>query len=402
MTAQLTKRPDNPRLNVQAPGLTGRSGPLRVLHVISGRMFGGGQRVVQDLVRTLPTLADLEVRLCLLGRQGDFFAEFAPTVVAYDGNYRNPLSAWRTARRLRRVLRTLAPDIVHTHGYDAELIGALAVGRLPVRHISHIHDTPGWIASQHLRHRVRRGLTRIMLRRSRTSWIACAEAVRQYVCAHLGWPPEAVRTVRNGIDVERFSVGASPAPPRPPDGALVVGTAARLAWNKGIEDAIRAVALLQRDGFSARLRIAGDGELKDRLVALSHSVGIAPHVEFLGLVSDMRSFYRGLDVFVLPSLSEGLPLTVLEAMAMGLPVVATTVMGTVEVIRDGVDGLLVSPKDVEGLHVALAGLAQSAELRLTLGRKARERALAEFGLERVGREVLTAYRHSLCVPRRRP
>lgn len=399
MSADLTNRVDKPRLNVQAAGLSGRLGRLRVLHVISGRMFGGGQRVVQDLVRTLPSVADLEVRLCLLGKKGDFFAEFDPTVVEYDGNYRNPLSAWRSACGLRRVLRNVAPDILHTHGYDAELIGALAVRRLPIRHISHIHDTPNWIASQCLKHRVRRAITRMVLRRSRTSWIACAEAVRQHVCTHLGWRPDAVRTVRNGIDVERFSVDASPFPPRPADAGLVLGTAARLAWNKGIEYAIQAVALLHREGFSLTLRIAGEGELKDRLVALSHSLGIASRVEFLGLVSDMRLFYRGLDVFVLPSLSgEGLPLTVLEAMAMGLPVVATTVMGTVEVIRDGADGFLVPPKDAAALCNVLTRLTQSEELRVTLGKNARERALAEFGLERVAGEILAAYRHNLCVP----
>jgi glycosyltransferase involved in cell wall biosynthesis len=84
-------------------------------------------------------------------------------------------------------------------------------------------------------------------------------------------------------------------------------------------------------------------------------------------------------------------------MAMRLPVVATPVMGTAEVIRDGVDGLLVHPKDRESLSVALARLAQYPELRLTVGRNGRERIETAFGLERVAREILGSYGPTLCL-----
>jgi len=376
---------------------TGRRERIRVLHVISGRMFGGGQRVVQDLLRTLPTVADLDVRLCLLGQKGDFFAEFKPLVVKYRGSYRNPLTAWRTARGLRRVLRATAPDILHTHGFDAELIGALAVAPLPIRHISHVHDTPGWIASRRLKHRVRRALTRLLLRRARTSCIACSEATRQYVCTHLGWPPDAVRTVRNGIDLERFSA-KRPSPAEEPDDGLpfVIGTVARLTRGKGIEHLLQTAGLLAAEGVRFELRIAGDGPSAAEYRQFAVDLGIAPRVHFLGFVQDTPEFYRRLDVFVLVSEREGLPLTVLEAMAMGLPVVATPVMGTAEVIRDGVDGFLVPPKDVEGLRVALTRLAQCPKLRLTVGKNARERIQAAFGLERVAREIVESYAHTLC------
>ena len=147
---------------------------LRVLQVISGRMYGGGQRVVQDLMRVLPTLGDLGVDLCLLGEVGNHFAQWNPRVVRYNGNYRNPVSAWRSARALRRVLCELRPAIVHTHGWDAEIIGGLAVRGLPTRHVSHIHDTPRWVASPRFKHRVRRVVTRFILDQARTTWVACS------------------------------------------------------------------------------------------------------------------------------------------------------------------------------------------------------------------------------------
>jgi len=366
---------------------------LRVLQVISGRMYGGGQRVVQDLVRVLPTVGNLDVSLCLLGQKGDYFAEFKPYVAAYDGNYRNPISTWRSARSLRSVLCALRPDILHTHGYDAELIGALAVRGLPTRHISHIHDTPQWVASPRLKHQVRRSITRIVLYSVRTTWIACSEATREYVCRHLGFPKDAVHTVRNGIDVNRFSPVISDSPqPCSADTPFVVGTAARLEPNKGIEYLIRACAALRQEGGNLILRIAGDGPLRQDLAELASSLGIAPHVQFLGLVNDMRAFYRSLDVFVLPSLREGLPLTVLEAMATGLPVVATPVMGIVEVIRDRVDGILVPTADTEGLRSAIRRLAKDYTMRERLGKNARLQVERQFALERVVSEVFGIYR----------
>lgn len=368
----------------------------RILHVISGRMFGGGQRVVQDLMRVLPTLGNLDVSLCLLGQKGDFFAEFRPYVASYNGNYRNPISAWRSARSLRSVLLELKPDIVHTHGYDAELIGALAVRALPTRHISHIHDTPQWVASPRFKHRVRRFITRVILRSAGTRWISCSEATREYVCCHLGFPKNAVHTVRNGIDVKRFSPGVDESSKRrTAEAPFVVGTAARLAPNKGIEYLIRAVAALHNEGEDLILRIAGEGPLKQNLLELASSLGVTPYVQFLGLVNDMPAFYRGLDVFVLPSLGEGLPLTVLEAMATGLPVIATPVMGIVEVIRDGVDGILVPPRNVEGLRSAIQRLAEDSLMLEMLGKNARLHIERQFALERVAGEVWGIYREFL-------
>ena len=363
---------------------------IRVLHVISGRMFGGGQVGVLELVRALPAVAPVDARVCLLGKETTHFDEVGPAVVDYDGRYRRPWVLYPCAKRLRRAIEDVAPDILHTHGYDAELIGALAVSRLPVRHVSHIRDTPGWIPSRRLKHRLRRALTRAVLARAGTEFIAVSEAAKRYVCEHMGWPLSRVRVVLNGIDAARFCRCESPLPPNG-SGPTILGTAARLAPVKGLDVLLQAMAVLRGQDIPVHLRIAGDGSLRERLGRMAIDLGLSACVEFLGLVQDMPRFYQELDVFVLPSLSEAMPRGVLEAMASARPVVATAVMGTPEAVRDGQDGFLVPAGDPNALAAAVARLARDPQLRHSLGQSGRDRALSCFTVDHVCRGIAEIY-----------
>jgi glycosyltransferase involved in cell wall biosynthesis len=114
-------------------------------------------------------------------------------------------------------------------------------------------------------------------------------------------------------------------------------------------------------------------------------------VRILGQIGNMPEFYRGLDVFVLASLSEGMPLVVLEAMASGVPVVATRLPGTEEIIEDGLNGMLVPGGDAGALASALQRLSNDAGMRRELGLAGRRRVHEHFSIERVGSEVAEVY-----------
>ncbi len=129
-------------------------------------------------------------------------------------------------------------------------------------------------------------------------------------------------------------------------------TVAHLLPVKGISYLIRAMTHLKK----GRLVILGDGSERRRLELLSTSLGLGGRVSFQGWLDHCSKFWRHLQqatVFVLPSLSEGIPRAVIEAMACGLPVVATDVGGVPEVVSDGVNGLLVPPRDEEALAKAI-------------------------------------------------
>jgi len=371
-----------------------------VLHVISGLFYGGGQRVVLDLLGAQAAAGGVKAGLCTLGDcRGWPAVPPGAVAVPYDGRYNSPRVLWAAARRLRQVVRRQRPGVLHAHGVDADLIGALAVRGTRARQVCHLHISPPEGPDRSWKTAVRRRLLRLLTRRQGTWFIAVSEAVQRQMIEYYHLPADRVVTVRNGIT-------AAPFAPRPGgngsgDGnGTALGSAGRLAPMKGFEHLLRAADRLQAAGTDCTLSIAGTGGLRAELEALAGTLGLDGRVQFAGQVADMPAFYRGLDVFVLPSFSEGLPLVVLEAMAAGLPVVATTVGGTPEAMRDGVDGLLVPPGDADALAGAIGRLAADAPLRQQMGEAGRRRVVEHFNLERVAREVGEVYERALNVERR--
>lgn len=361
-----------------------------VYHVVSSLMFGGGQQVAIDLVERLRTEPGLHVRLVALGNR--IASGFPPRsheihLRAYDGRYNRPGSLLRAALSVRRLLRASHVEIVHTHGWDCDVIVGLARIGLPVRQVVHQHILADWTSSSKFAHRVRRSLTRAALSR-RTSWVTVSHAVKKSL-EPLRWlRPADVKVFWNGVDLSRFQ----PPIVRAENHVPIIGVAARLAPMKGLEYLIEAVATLQHRGIDCELRIAGEGPLRNSLSALAESLGVSDRVSLLGKCREMCRFYKSLDVIALPSVStEGLPLSILEAMATGLPVVSTRVSGIPEAVLDGETGILVSPRDARALADGLEPLLLSPDMRKRMGRAGRLRVESEFSFERMFMQVTELY-----------
>lgn len=357
-------------------------------------MYGGGQKVVLDLLREAQRRDELDVALTLLGCREPVLQQAAAHVVPYDGRYNRLTTLLPTAWRLRTQLKDSRPAVFHTHGWDADIIGWLATLGSATRQIIHLHITPEWLESTRMTHRVRRLLTRLAFSRHRTVLVAVSNAVRQHWARLLPWEAKNIVTVHNGVDTADYAaVGGRDSPS---DKSPTIGVVARLEPMKGIEYLLDATARLVTKYPKIRLRIAGEGHLKEDLQNRASKLGLAGKVEFLGRVQDMKPFYGSMDVLVLPSIStEGLPLVVLEAMAAALPIVATTVGGTPEAIRDGQDGLLVPPRDPAALAEAIRRTLADGALRQRLGQNARRRVSANFSIARCANAVFELYRDSV-------
>lgn len=356
--------------------------PVRLAMLVSGRMFGGGQKVVLDLLQAMagdPT--KLVPSLWLMGQQGVMLA-YSATVIQYDGNYASLRTIVATVRALRRELVRNRISVVHSHGWDADLFAWLATRRTGIRHLVHLHVIAGWLDSNAWRQRARRFLARKLLSAPGTKVVAVSSAVRKHWSEGLQLPPNAITVIHNGVDTQRFSPAESGSPSA---GPLVLGVVARLVAGKGLEQMLEALAI--RRAAPVRLKVAGEGPDREAMEERALALGVADKVEFVGFTSDMPGFYRSIDVYVQPSLSEGMPLGLLEAMACGKPVIATDVGGTCEAARDGVDGLIVAPDDVSGLALAINELANSPEKRAAMGRNAHDRISSSFSLGRCASEV---------------
>jgi len=183
---------------------------------------------------------------------------------------------------------------------------------------------------------------------------------------------------RLGVDAEHFAARGA----RVDDGVFRVLCVGRLVAAKGQRILIEAVEMLRDAGRRVELNLVGDGPDRAGLEAFVNTRGLGGVVLFAGSVGQdrIRDFYRAADVFAMASFAEGIPVVLMEAMAMEIPVVATGINGIPELIRDGVDGLLVPPSDVRGMAAALVRLMDDAALRSTLGAAGRVKVKAEYEL----------------------
>jgi glycosyltransferase involved in cell wall biosynthesis len=183
-----------------------------------------------------------------------------------------------------------------------------------------------------------------------------------------------------GVDPDHFRPRPFRSSPAPFE-ILCVG---RLTPAKGQHILLRAMRRLRNEGRRVRLRLVGDGPDRASLESSARQLGITDCVRFEGAVNQdaIRSFYENADVFALPSFAEGIPVVLMEAMAMTVPSISTRITGIPELIRDGVDGLLVAPSDEGELASAVARLMDDPELRQRLGCAGRERVLEKYHLTR--------------------
>lgn len=187
--------------------------------------------------------------------------------------------------------------------------------------------------------------------------------------------------VRLGVDPVLFA----PRPPPRDNETFEVLCVGRLTPAKGQHVLLEAVAALLAQGRRLRARIVGAGIDDEPLRAHARALQLdATAVVFEGAIDQdrIRDFYARADVFCLPSFAEGVPVVLMEAMSMQIACVTTQVAGIPELIRDGVDGLLVPPSNVQALAGALARLMDDPALRERLGRAGRQRVLADYDLER--------------------
>jgi glycosyltransferase involved in cell wall biosynthesis len=273
---------------------------------------------------------------------------------------------WQGVRDIRRLVRAHDIEILHTHGYKADLYGLIAARyeRKPI--VATCHN---WLAGSS-KLAIFNLLDRIALRHFDAIGAVSETIVDQLVA--FGVPRERVNVIANGIDVGAFDIEPPPrvcATNGPKD--QVLGMIGRLDLQKGFKYLLGAVTALRNSFPRLRLLIAGEGPDRGKIEGLISQHGLNSVVTMAGSQTDMASVYKSIDIFVLPSLNEGLPMTLLEAMAAGKAIIATRVGAVPQVITDQVTGLLVEPADAASLAQAISQLLSHPDLCRQLAHRAR-------------------------------
>ncbi len=204
---------------------------------------------------------------------------------------------------------------------------------------------------------------------------------------------ENVHRIPNGVDLEQIHQAVGSAAAQQPWGRVV--SVSNLWPVKGVDDNLRALATFDRR-VPWHYTVVGEGPERPRLERLARRLSISDRVEFTGRLQHREALRRvaQADVFCLPSWQEAFGVVYLEAMACGKPVVGCRTQGAEDIVRDGVDGLLVEPRNVESLAAALARLIEDPSWARDLGESALRRA-GDFTWKRNAERYRSLYQEIL-------
>jgi glycosyltransferase involved in cell wall biosynthesis len=363
--------------------ITKAARPIRVLYVIDKLHRAGTQVHLARLLQGLDRRA-VDPHVCCLvsgGPLADTLREAGiPVETLGLRNIYGP-RAWRGLGRLSSLCRERGIDILHAYLISSHVYGTVAaqMARVPVV-ITSRRDT-GF--SRNWRLRVfEEWLINPMVDRVTAAGPAVAAAARRERGLHNG----KVVVIPNGLDLaewdERcYSREAVRREWKLGEGDTAIGVIGHLSAVKGHADLIEAAAALARDRGGVRLFVVGDGPLRASLESQVAALGLTGRVVFTGVRADVARLLAMLDVVVVPSHTEGMSNALLEAMAMARPVIATAVDGNLDVVRDGVTGLLVPPRDPAALAAALLRLVDAPERAREMGRAARTRIEEAFTVQ---------------------
>jgi glycosyltransferase involved in cell wall biosynthesis len=303
----------------------------------------------------------------------------------------HPLRDLRALREIRTALMDLRPDLVAAHSSKAGILGRLAARSLRVPVVFTAHGwafTPGvprWHAAVY--RRVERLVGPLASR-----IITVSEFDRRLGLAGRIAGEDRLVTVHNGMPDVPESLRSAPG--RTPARLVMV---ARFGAQKDHPTLFRALATLTNHPWE--LDLIGDGPLMGQMASLAAALGLGERVHFLGQRTEVDQILSQAQVSLLVTNWEGLPLSILEAMRAGLPVVASSVGGISESVREEESGFLVPRGDVESLRDRIERLLTSPELRVRMGRAGRARYEEEFTLGHSVARTLAVYREALAEPR---
>lgn len=383
---------------------------MRVVHVITRLILGGAQ---ENTVLTVEDLArDYDDEVLLVtgpaeGPEGDLFERVARNRVRLQlvpelRRAIRPIGDVRAYLRLKRILRTFAPDVVHTHSSKAGVLGRAAANDCDVPAIVHtIHGLPFHPYQAWWKNSVYVAAERWAAKHCHRL-ISVADAMtQQALVAGVGRPEQFV-TIPSGMEVEAFLYALRPRDNirrelgyGPHD--VVVAKVARLFELKGHDDVIEAAAQAIKVQPNLRFLFVGGGTWQARLLEHIRQRNLLPYFHLTGLVKPDRipEVLAASDIVVHASYREGLARVLPEALLSERPVVSYDVDGAREVVLPEQTGILIPPRDITGLARAILDLARDADMRRRFGQSGRKLCIDRFRHQNTTRQIRAVYEEIL-------
>lgn len=362
---------------------------MNILQLISSGGFFGAENVVVHLSSELQKIDSFYPIAGVLGNLQNPHTEVAD--MCHQEGIETAIFPcrskfdFRTISRLRSFIKKRDIDVIHSHGYKANLYSFFSSLGLQTFCVATCHN---WLGDS-LRMKSYAVLDRFFLK-SFNAIAAVSEDVRKKII-NSGINPKKVKIIENGISMDRFSRNYSLDKIRTElniaGDSIVIGTVGRISYEKGQEDLLKIVPEIVKEFPKTVFLIIGDGSLMKYLQKQYNH----PRIIFTGLRNDTPKLYQSMDIFVLPSLTEGLPMVLLEAMASSLPVIATKVGAIPTVVQNGETGLVVEPGDPEEISTALLYLLSNPDKAEQMGRKGYKRVKEHYSSSKMAAEYINIY-----------
>lgn len=305
--------------------------------------------------------------------------------------YHDLLEFFQGVGRFRTLSLKLGPNIIHSHsqfGTIAAIYSSLPKRSFKIVRTAHVTQEWGKSIYSRLQKLV---WGEIVFPFFLDAQVAVSKAVQKSVEKYIGnqLRRKKIWIIHNSISIPKDSI-LNKFDEKKKSCEFIVGTVARLTEQKGINYLIEAAEIVSQQNPHIKFLIAGEGELKDKLMNQINNSGLSERVVLIGQHSNIYQFLSKIDLFVLPSLWEGLPTVILEAMAAGVPVIATDIPGTDELIEDGVNGWLVQPKNSIELANKIMEAINLPHIRRKYVLESKQR-LSRFSMDKIANQYLVLF-----------
>ena len=320
---------------------------IRVLHVAEAA--GGVERYLQTLFKYSDKEQVENILVCSQNYDYEKFKRLADRVIVLKMAHDiQPSSDIKVERTLRRIIKQLKPDIVYAHSSKAGAFARIADLGLNNKVIYNPHGWAFNMQQSAKKKEMYKWVEKISAHFcDKIVCISDAEresALREKICK-----PSKLQVIYNGIDLEEIEKAASMSRAQLgiPEDAFVVGMVGRLSKQKAPDTFVKAAKLIKEKIPNAFFLMVGDGELRGQIEGLINQYDLGSSFLITGWVDNPTAYMKIMDIGMLLSRWEGFGLVLPEYMACGVPIVATNVDAIPNIIKDGVNGMLVNKDDYD-------------------------------------------------------
>ncbi len=344
---------------------------IKILRTITWLPVGG---IEKRILKVLPILnkPPFELSVCCLRERGELADKLEEQgIKVHLIPFKTRLDPF-ALYKLAKLIKSEKYHILHSHMYRSNIPTTIAgkIARSPVI-ISQIHNINTWETR-------RQKFLDKFLCRYRNGIIAVSEEVKNDIINKLCVPQEFCKVIYNGVESDKFGNLSKNKNILKPLGIsendCVIITAARLVEQKNHKASIKAFSKISKICPDCKMIFAGSGKLEDNLKNMVNELSLGNKIFFLGKRDDIPEILAASDIFLMPSYKEGFSNAILEAMASELPVIISDIGCNREAVKDGDEGFLIKPDNIEQISEKILTLVNNAKLRKETGAKAKARA----------------------------